>query len=620
MATISSSDLDFNTIKNSLKTYFQRQSEFADYDFDGSGLSNILDVLSYNTHINGLIANLAINESFLNSSQLRSSVVSHAENLGYYPKSKTGSTATVRLTIGPDTDLQNTSVITLSKLDTAFTADVDGNSFTFRTTENVTATNDGSNNFSFVTESGSNDIPIKEGIMKTKTFIVGESVDDQVFVVPDENMDTSTVEVSVFETPTSGEETKTVYKDVNSVLSITSDSTVYIIREAPNGYYEFTFSDGTILGKKPQPGNKIIIKYLSTSGADANDAETYEPVSTVTIDAKTFSITVSSPTKSAGGSDKESLSSIKKNAPIKFASQQRLVTAQDYKALILSNFGNVVQDVAAWSGADNIPAIYGRVYVSLNFKDNISSDSQNATKTSIQSNLSENLSVMSIDTFFTDPVNTFLELTVGFNFDPDLSGETAAAAESNIRTAIINYFDTNLNTFDAVFRKSQVLSTIDAVSPAVLDSTLSVSMQQSFTPTLNTTADYTIDFPAAIANPSSTDYTITSTTFTFNNQTATIKNKLGSTTLQLCTTDPTPVILKDNAGSYNASTGVITLSGFNISAITSGSTIKISATPANQNTIKPLRNYIFKVDEAKLAVSSTLDFQNTPSSIATYTT
>ena len=589
MATISSSDLDFNTIKNSLKTYFQRQSEFADYDFDGSGLSNILDVLSYNTHINGLIANLAINESFLNSSQLRSSVVSHAENLGYYPKSKTGSTATVRLTIGPNPKLSNTAVLTLSKLDTAFTADVDGNSFTFRTTENITATNDGSNVFSFVTESGSNDIPIKEGIMKTKTFIVGESVDDQVFVVPDENMDTSTVEVSVFETPTSGEETKTVYKDVNSVLSITSDSTVYIIREAPNGYYEFTFSDGTILGKKPQPGNKIVIKYLSTSGADANDAET------------------------------ESLSSIKKNAPIKFASQQRLVTAQDYKALILSNFGNVVQDVAAWSGADNIPAIYGRVYVSLNFKDNISSDSQNATKTSIQSNLSENLSIMSIDTFFTDPVNTFLELTVGFNFDPDLSGETAAAAESNIRTAIINYFDTNLNTFDAVFRKSQVLSTIDAVSPAVLDSTLSVSMQQSFTPTLNTTADYTIDFPAAIANPSSTDYTITSTTFTFNNQTTTIKNKLGSTTLQLCTTDPTPVILKDNAGSYNASTGVITLSGFNISAIGSGSTIKISATPSNQNTIKPLRNYIFKVDEAKLSVSSTLDFQNTPSSIATYT-
>ena len=144
-------------------------------------------------------------------------------------------------------------------------------------------------------------------------------------------------------------------------------------------------------------------------------------------------------------------------------------------------------------------------------------------------------------------------------------------------------------------------------------------MQQSFTPTLNTTADYTIDFPAAIANPSSTDYTITSTTFTFNNQTTTIKNKLGSTTLQLCTTDPTPVILKDNAGSYNASTGVITLSGFNISAIGSGSTIKISATPSNQNTIKPLRNYIFKVDEAKLSVSSTLDFQNTPSSIATYT-
>ena len=278
-----------------------------------------------------------------------------------------------------------------------------------------------------------------------------------------------------------------------------------------------------------------------------------------------------------------------------------------------------MQDVAAWSGADNIPAIYGRVYVSLNFKDDISTDSQAATKTSIQSNLSENLSVMSIDTFFTDPVNTLLEITIGFNFDPDLSGSTASSAESDIRTAIINYFNTNLNTFDSVFRKSQILSTIDAVSPAVLDSTLSVKMQQPFTPTLNTTADYTVVFPAAISSPSSTDYIITSNSFTFNNQTVSIKNRLGSTTLEICTLDATPIVLKDNAGSYNASTGTITLAGFNISAITTGTTIKLSATPANQNTLKPLRNYILKVDEAKLIISSTLDFQNTPSSIATYT-
>jgi len=169
MATINSSDLDFNTIKNNLKTYFQQQSEFADYNFEASGLSNILDVLAYNTHLNGLIANVGINESFLSSSQLRSSVVSHAENLGYYPRSKTG--ASIDVTVTVKTSDTATSTITLPAY-SSFTSDVDGTTYNFLTTASHTGTNDGSGNFSIRTSAADTSIPITQGTFRTKTFLV----------------------------------------------------------------------------------------------------------------------------------------------------------------------------------------------------------------------------------------------------------------------------------------------------------------------------------------------------------------------------------------------------------------------------------------------------------------
>lgn len=189
MATIQSSDLDFNTLKNNLKTYLQRSSEFQDYDFEASGLSNILDVLAYNTHINGLIANLGINESFLSSSQLRSSAVSHAETLGYRPRSKTASKATV--TVSASTGSGADASATLPQYST-FTASIDGQSYTFQTLEQYTALNDGSGNFSFKTTAGSANLEITEGTVKTKTFIVGDAEDEQVYIIPDSNLDTVT--------------------------------------------------------------------------------------------------------------------------------------------------------------------------------------------------------------------------------------------------------------------------------------------------------------------------------------------------------------------------------------------------------------------------------------------
>ena len=610
MATIQSSDLDFDTIKTSLKNFFKQKSEFTDYDFEASGISNILDVLAFNTHLNGLVANFGVNESFLSSAQLRSSVVSHAENLGYYPKSKSGSSATITLSVS-STDT-STASLTLPKF-SGFTADVDGTTFTFRTTEVHTAINDGTGAFSFTTSAGSTSIPITEGTLKTKTFLVGETVDSQVYVIPDENIDTTTITVSVFDTPTSS--TFTSFTDVNDAVRIDTNSTVFILREVPNGNYELTFSDGTILGKAPEAGNKIVVEYLSTSGADANGASTFS-ASSINFDSDitgTHTVTATKVANSAGGSEKETIESIKLNAPIGFATQQRMVTAEDYKATILENFSSVIKDVSAWGGNQNEPPIFGRVFVSLNFKDGVTTDTQTETKNAITTNLTDNLAIMSIDTEYVDPITSFLEIATTFNFDPDQTNLTSQATETLIETTIQNFINENLNTFDSTFRRSNILTKIDALSTSILNSSMTIKVQQRFTPTLNTVANYTVNFPVKIASPDDVNHRVTTSTFTYEGNSAIIKNKLSSTTLQILD-NTTLAVLVDNIGTYNETSGVVSLNGFNISAF-AGDEIKVSIVPADESTIRPLRNYIISLDASVSAAKAVIDHQETLSTI-----
>ena len=610
MAVIRSSDLDFDNIKNSLKTYFQKQSEFNGYDFEGSGLSNILDVLAYNTHLNGLTANLGVNESFLNSSQLRSSVVSHAENLGYYPRSRTASSATVTLSLS--TSDTTTSSVTLNKY-TTFTGSSDNVSYTFQTLEDYTATNDGSGNFSFKTSAGSTSIPIKEGSLKTKTFFVGETNEDQVYVIPDVNMDTSTMKVDVFDTSTSSSFNSFV--NINNTVRVDSTSRVYIVREIPNGYYEVIFSDGNTLGIAPKAGNKIVITYLSSNAEEANEISTFESSATVSVNGVDHSLSVTTVSNAAGGAEKESISSIKLNAPTNFSAQQRLVTAEDYKALILQNYSSVISDVSAWGGNENVPPVFGRVYVSLNFKTGIPASTQTETKNAIVSNLSDNLSIMSIDTEFVDPITSFLETTTTFNMDPDQTSLTPKSTEDSVQSTINKFVADNLSTFDSVFRRSNLLTSIDAISPSILNSKMEIKLQQRFTPTLNSLQNHSVNFPVKISDPDQTEHIVTTSTFTFSGTESSIKNKLGTNQLQVIS-NVGAEILADNIGTYNASTGVVSLVGLTVSAFV-GESIKISVKPANESTIRPLRNYILDIDTTRSISSAILDFQNTPSVIST---
>jgi hypothetical protein len=604
MATIKSSDLDFDQIKSKLKTYFRQQSEFTDYDFDASGLSNILDVLAYNTHINGLIANFSLNESFLSTSQLRSSALAHAETLGYFPRSKTGAFAELEVSVL----ISNTprpSSVTLPAY-TSFTASIGSQSYSFQTIEAFTATPNRDGLYQFKTSDGNTTLRVVEGSLKTKTFIVGETRDDQIYVIPDPNLDTSTMLVRVYDSPTST--SFETYLNINNIIRLNALSAVYQIREVPNGYYEISFSNYNLVGKTPLSGNKIVIQYLSSSGPDANDAEIFVPENDLTINGLNYPLIVTPLSASAGGSEKETIQSIKTNAPVAFASQRRMVTAQDYEALILSNYSSVVDDVIAWGGNDNVPPVYGRVYVSLKFANGVSSTIQEQTKNNIISTLSESLAIMSIDTVFADPVTTFLELQTFFNFDPSLSGLSDKSVETRINTLISNYFSNNLNQFTAVFRRSALLAQIDNFSPAILDTRINVKIQQRFIPVTNASRQYTLSFPVQLAQPDDVNRIITTTRFTFSGQTCTIKNQFNSTKLQIYNLFDDVIV--DNIGYYDPIEGLVSITGFAPTAY-EGDVFKVSALPANLATIRPLRNYILNIDNSVSFARAVIDTQNT---------
>lgn len=604
--TIKSSDLDFENIKGRLKTYFQSKSEYADYDFDAAGLSNILDVLSYNTHINGLTANFALNEAFLNTAQLRSSVVSHAEALGYDVRSMVASRALLNITFSlAGVANRRTTVIVPRGL--TFTSQIDGVTYTYRTLEAYTARDDGTGVYTLETEAGSTDIPVYEGKEKTKTFLVGEKEERQIYVIPDDKMDKSTAIIEVFDTASSSNFTS--YSPVKDAVQITPDSELFTIREAPNGYFEVNFGDGISFGKSPEPGNKIVITYLSTGGPTGNDATVFTPTGTVNVLGVTYPVTAVTSSESTGGSNKQSIESIKNLAPYAYATQQRLVTSLDYKATIQSNFTDI-EDVTVWSGDQNVPVDYGTAYISIKYK----TGTPTATKTSIENNIvnnfTDNLSVMSITSKFIEPTEVFVELNTVFNFDPALTGRTLASVEQDVYNFQSNYFANNLGTFDAVFRRSNMLTEIDALSPAILSSRTDVKCQLRFTPTVGQITSHTLKFPMRIADPDDVEAQLLSDTFQFRGVVAQLRNKLSDNKLQIY--DLAGNVLQDNAGQYNAATGVVEILGFNPQKLLFGTTyIKVSVIPENQSFVKPLRNYVLDIDTNNSSASALLDRQTT---------
>lgn len=601
MATnITSSSLEFNEIKEKLKIYLASKDEFKDYDFEASGLNNILDVLAYNTHFNGLIANFATNESFLNTSQLRSSVVSHAEKLGYRARSETASRASITVYVNLSALSPRPTKIMLPA-GTAFSASNDENSYNFMTLENYYAEDDGSGFYTFANDSGEFFINIYEGEIVTKTFIVDRNSEDPIFIIPDRNIDTNTVQVRVYESPDTTQYEN--YDPLSEAILLDNESTFFDIKESPNGFFELNFGDGITFGKTPVTGNRIVVTYLSTNGADANGSSGFTSREQITINEERFSLNVSSQNLSASGSNKESIESIRKLAPLQFAAQKRLVTPLDYKSMILQNYP-VVRDVAVWGGEDNVPIDYGKVYISIQYVDNTTSQIKDITEKSISENFTNQLSIMSIRNEFIDPMETYLELTGNFNFDPTVTSKSPTTLQNLVQNYIIEYFSQNLNRFDQEFRRSNVLANIDSLDQAIISSKLDVKISQRVNVTLGVKRNYDIYFPVRLAVPDRDDYIVQSSPFLFGESSprrAIIKNKLGSNVLQV--TSPSNEILLDNVGFYEPKIGRVRLNGFQPDTILNGLTyLKFISTPLDQSVITPLRNYVLRVDTNSLFI------------------
>jgi len=608
---INPSDLDFDGIKNKLKDYLQSKDEFADYDFEGSALSNVLDVLAYNTHINALTANMAINESFLETAQLRGSIVTHSHSLGYYPTSMTSSNATLNLVA----DLSGfvgdrPSTITLPS-GFAFNTTVENVGYTFQTQQTYTATDDGSGSYVFVDGDGSSEIKAYEGAYKTKTFLVPSVSDLRHYIINDVSIDTETLIVRVYENANTDE--YVVYTNIVDAVRITDESTFYVIRETPNGNFELQFTDGGNVGTAPAPGSKVEAIYISTNGPAPNGANAFVAADLLTVDGQNFSVSVTTQAAAGGGGDKEPISSIKFHAPIAYASQRRMVTAQDYHIQITSNY-SFIEDVISWGGEDNIPIDYGKIYISIKYPENTSDDTKTETQDSIVQNLIEPLGTVSITAKFIEPIYTYMGITTSFDFNPSLSGITVQATGDRITSKVSEYFNNNLGQFEEEFRRSNLLTEIDEISPAVLSTKIDVTLNQRLTPILNFVKTYNIIFPVELAIPDDINSIITSTPFTFKDTTCTIRNKSLSNNLEII--DGNGDVVSDSIGTYEPTTGEVNLVDFSPQSIVGGgSFIKFLAIPAKQSSIKPLRNYLFVLDDDLNVSTGTVDYQKTRVSI-----
>jgi hypothetical protein len=582
--TIQSTSLDFQAIKDNLKRFYQQGGEFTDYNFEASGLSNILDVLAYNTHYNGLTANFALNESFLTTAQLRSSVVGLSTAIGYTPGSRTGAFALVGLSFNKTAGAAQYTM----PAGFTFTTTVNSQTYTFQTTEAL-VTNKVGTLYTFNLD-GDEDIRITEGVSTNKVFVAGPSAENDVYIIPDANLDLNTVSVKVY--PTAASAAFTTYTNINEATTITEESTIYALREAPNGFFELTFSNGSSLGQTPAAGNKIEVTYLAVNGLDANGALTFDP----DTQFESEDLTVVTVANASSGGEKETLDSIRQNAPFLWGSQNRMVTAEDYSTLILRKYSSLIDDIQSWGGEDNIPANYGNVYISIKYKDGILPVVEAQNKIDIEA-LVQNLSIASFNVVFVDPIETFIEIENLFQFNPKLTTLSNTAAESAAKTAISNYFSANLGGFGQTFRRSNMLTTIDEADPAILSSRAEVTMQQRLIPGVNIAipTEYSLQFPAAIVGNSNDDYIISSSVFNFNSRTCSLRNLLGSNVIQII--DNTNQVVVNNVGQYDAGNGLITLNGFAPTSIPGSAFIRVLAVPANQGSITPLRNNLLTFDD-----------------------
>lgn len=588
---IQTTELDFDGIKQSLKQYMQGQAEFTDYDFDGSGLSILLDVLAYNTHYNALYTNMAINEAFLDSASKRSSVVSRAKELGYIPRSARSATAYVDIIMTND-NINAPTTIEIGRY-TPFQTSVDGRNYTFYTTQSYTATRQ-DNEYIFT------DVELKEGTQLTYRFVVEPGT--YSFTIPNPIVDTSTIRVLVQENAqTTAFE---VFTPNTSVLSADGNSKIYFVKELENQFYALEFGDG-IVGRQLSAGNIITVEYIVCSEDLPNGARTFQYNGTIPPNTN---VGVATTTPAFGGAPAESIEAIKWNAPRAFAAQNRCVTLDDYRSVIYSLYPNA-QSINVWGGESNIPPTYGDVFISVKPVDR--DQLSDGEKQYITQEILDPRRIVTIHPKFVDPEYLRVELNTTVYYNPDLTNQNANDIAASARSAIIAYDRSNLSRFNGVLKYSALMRAIDQSNPAVVSNITTVKVRRDVTPVFNQLTDYTIDVGNPIYNSGLPEQSVLSSAINVlnTNRVAYIEDQptTGSDVgvLRLFYYMGSQKTYVRDIGTVTYSTGVIRITGLVITGL-SDPTFTFTVKPQS-NDVVSLRNQIVSIDQSLLTVSALAD-------------
>ena len=593
--------LDFDGIKSNLKTYLKGQTEFTDYDFEGSGMSVLLDTLAYNTHYNAFMANMAANEMFLDTAVKRDSVTSHAKALGYTPTSTKAPVAYVDVTIQD----ANTAAVTMPA-GFAFNTTIASVNYQFvNTTVRTLQPTSGVYTYS--------NIPIYEGTWVTTTYTVDIADADQKFILDNNNVDVSTLAVSV--QTSAADTTLTTFTKANSLVEVKSTTNAYFVQETLEGEWQVYFGDG-VVGTALIDGNIVNLSYVVTNGTAANGAKSFTAASSI---SGFSNITVATQTAAADGANPEGIDTIKYNAPFSYAAQNRTVTAADYKAIVPQLYSNV-KAIAVWGGEYNSPAVYGKVFISI--LPNTGTVLTTSTKASIV-NLLQDYNVVSITPEVIDLETTKVVPTINFKYDANATTKTASALAALITTAVTNYSSTTLEKFETVFRYSKFTTLIDEVDPAILNNITNIKISKTFKPTLSSALKYTIDFSNALYNPHSGHMgstegvtaggILSSTGFSLNASTETwyLEDDGAGIVKTYYVSGTSKVYQAAAVGTIDYTTGEVVLTKINITAVSdvdgaTSTSVRITVQPAS-NDVVPVRNQILQIDSVNISVTGTAD-------------
>ena len=583
-------NLDFNDIKTALKDYLRTSSDFSDYDFEGSALSNLIDVLAYNTYYTAFNANMTVNEMFIDSANLRDNVVSLAKQLGYRPKSRTAPKAYVNLAVTYALPTTDTS-LTL-KAGTGFVSSFDNTLYQYAVTRDVLGqVVNGVVNF--------DGLELREGAMLTNTYTFNAALTSQRFILDNAGIDTSTIQVKVYPSTTSTlcEE----YTLSENILEAKPSSKIFFLEEISEQRYEVLFGDG-VLGRKLENGEKIEISYLVTAGADSNGARTFTFSGTLVNQSgnnpASVSASVSTVTAAAGGASAESVDKIKFTAPKMFAAQDRAVTAGDYGAIV-RNLYPAISDIIVFGGEEQDPPAYGKVFIAVKPTD--AAKLTSVTKEEIRSKLKD-YRVAAIVPELIDPSILYVELNSRIYYNQGKTELTKTQIRDNAISQLQSYIETSdTEKFNGKFRYSKAVAVIDNSDVSINSNLTSVTMRKDFYAQINSTSYYEICYQNAFLDDddpvvSSTGFVVTE----YPNFTVYLEDRGGKIVLyRLDAITGEKVLLDDNVGDIDYAKGEIKMYDLTIIKGTFGDNrIELRVKPL-ENDIVAKREVFLDVDVAK---------------------